>query len=115
MLGLISTIIGIAYRIDILKIIRTPEVILTPAAEYLGILTGLIPMFLYNVLSSVLRGLGDSRTPLRYLTYATILNIVLDPIFIIGWGPIPAMGIKGVALATVIAETLSAVLTIRYW
>lgn len=114
-LGLISTIIGIAYRIDILKIIRTPEAILTPAAEYLGIfLTGLIPMFLYNVLSSVLRGLGDSRTPLRYLTYATILNIVLDPIFIIGWGPIPAMGIKGVALATVIAQTVSAVLTIRY-
>lgn len=114
-LGLISTIFGIAFRVQILELMRTPPEILAPASLYLGtFLFGLIQMFLYNVLSSILRGLGDSRTPLKYLSYAVILNIILDPIFIIGWGPIPAMGIRGVALATVIAQTLSAVLTMRY-
>ena len=90
---------------------QTPQEILEPAALYLGIfLIGLIPMFLFNVFASILRGLGDSRSPLRYLAYATVLNIVLDPIMIFGVGPIPALGIKGVALATVISQTLSAVL-----
>lgn len=114
-LGLISSALGIAFRVQILELMRTPPEILEPASLYLGIfLFGLTQMFLYNVLSSILRGLGDSRTPLRYLSYAVVLNIILDPIFIIGWGPIPAMGIKGVALATVIAQTLSAILTMKY-
>jgi len=110
-LGLVSTIVGIALRTEILQWMQTPQEILEPAALYLGIfLIGLIPMFLFNVFASILRGLGDSRSPLRYLAYATVLNIVLDPIMIFGVGPIPALGIKGVALATVISQTLSAVL-----
>lgn len=114
-LGVISTVIGVIYRVQLLQLIRTPPEILGPAADYLGIfLAGLLPMFLYNVLGSILRGLGDSKTPTYYLAYAVILNIILDPIFIIGFGPIPAMGIKGVAWATVIAQVLSAVLTMRY-
>lgn len=114
-LGFIATVAGIKFRVQILQLMQTPPEILEPAAEYLRIfLYGLIPSFLYNVLSSILRGLGDSRTPTKFLAYATILNIVLDPIFILGWGPIPAMGIQGVALATIIAQTLSAVLSIVY-
>lgn len=113
--GIISSIVGIIYCDEILMLMQTPPEILEPAAVYLTVfLVGLVPMFLYNVLSSILRGLGDSRTPLRFLAYATVINMVLDPIFIIGWGPIPAMGIRGVAWATVIAQTLSAVLTVRY-
>src|SRR5690606_4570619 len=82
---------------------------------YLGIfLLGLVPMFLYNVLSSILRGLGDSRTPLRFLIYATVLNIILDPLFILGIGPLPPMGIAGVAWATLTAQMLAAVLTYRH-
>jgi len=61
-------------------------------------------MFLYNAAGSILRGLGDSRTPLRFLAYATFANIILDPIFIFGMGPIPRMEIAGVALATVISQ-----------
>lgn len=114
-LGILSSTVGILLRVDILELMRTPPEILGPAAQYLGIfLVGLVPMFLYNVLSSILRGLGDSRTPLRFLAYATVLNIVLDPILIIGLGPIPALGIRGVALATVISQTVSATLTVRY-
>lgn len=114
-LGAISTVVGVLYREDILRLMRTPQEILQPAAAYLGIIfLGLIPMFLYNVLSSVLRGLGDSQTPLRFLVYATAINLVLDPIFIIGWGPIPAMGVAGAAWATLIAQTVTAVLAIRF-
>lgn len=114
-LGAVSTVAGVALREDILRLMQTPPEILEPAAAYMGIIfLGLIPMFLYNVLSSVLRGLGDSQTPLRFLAYATVLNIILDPIFIIGVGPIPAMGIRGAAWATLIAQTLTAVLAIRY-
>ncbi|BAS26743.1 MATE family efflux transporter [Limnochorda pilosa] len=114
-LGLISTVVGFTYRVPILRLMRTPSELLEPASLYLGLfLLGLIPMFLYNVLSSILRGLGDSRTPLRFLVYATVLNILLDPLLILGWGPIPAMGIGGVAWATVIAQTLAAGLAVRY-
>ncbi len=115
MLGILSSAVGVVFRVDILQLMRTPPEILGPAADYLGIfLIGLLPMFLYNVLSSILRGLGDSRTPLRFLAYATTLNIILDPIFIIGVGPVPALGIRGVALATLVSQTLSAILTVRY-
>src|SRR5690606_4905682 len=113
--GLLSTAGGIAFRVPLLQLMRTPPEILEQASVYLGIFaTGLVPMFVYNVLSSILRGLGDSRTPLHFLVYATVLNIVLDPLFIVGWGPVPAMGIAGAAWATVIAQTVAAVLAWVY-
>lgn len=114
-LGLISMVVGVRYRTNILQLMQTPAEILQPAGDYLGIsFLGIIPMFMYNVLSSVLRGLGDSRTPLRFLVYATVINIALDPPFIIGWGPIPAMGVRGAAWATLIAQTVAAVMAIHY-
>ena len=113
--GAVSSVVGVLLRDEILTLMQTPPEILDAASLYLGIfLTGLVPMFIYNVVSSILRGLGDSRTGLRYLAYATVFNIVADPLFIFGFGPIPAMGVRGVALATVLAQVLSAVLILRY-
>jgi putative MATE family efflux protein len=114
-LGLMISVIGVAFRRPLLELINTPPEIIDMAAEYLAIfMAGLIGMFLYNVASAVLRGLGDSRTPLRFLAYATILNIILDPLFIFGVGPIPKMGVAGVALATIIAQGISALVSLRY-
>jgi len=114
-LGLASTVVGYVFRFSLLRLMRTPEEILEPAALYLGVFSvGLVPMFLYNSLSAVLRGLGDSRTPLRFLIYATVVNIILDPLFILGLGPVPAMGVAGAAWATVLAQLLSAVLSVYY-
>lgn len=114
-LGIVISIIGVVFRGPLLKLINTPDEILDMAMTYMGIfMAGLVGMFLYNVASAVLRGLGDSRTPLKFLAYATVLNIILDPIFIFGWGPIPAMGVGGAALATIIAQGISAVLALRY-
>ena len=104
-LGLIISVIGVVFRRPLLELINTPPEIIDMASEYLAIyMAGLVGMFLYNVASAILRGLGDSRTPLRFLAYATFLNIVLDPLLIFGLGPIPPMGVAGVALATVIAQ-----------
>lgn len=114
-LGTITAIIGLFVQRPLLQLINTPAEIIDMAAAYLGIfLLGLPFMFIYNVVGAILRGMGDSRTPLRFLVYATVLNIVLDPIFIAGLGPIPAMGVGGAALATIIAQAVAAYLSVRY-
>jgi len=114
-LGGAVSVLGLVFRRPLLGLINTPPEIMDDAASYLGIyLTGLVPMFIYNAAGAILRGLGDSRTPLKFLAYATGLNIILDPLFIFGLGPLPMMGVDGAALATVVAITFSALVSLRY-
>lgn len=113
--AIVLSVFGIAFHKTILRLMNTPEAILNASSGYLNIIfAGLIFTFGYNTLSAILRGLGDSKTPLVFLFYTTIINIVLDPIFIFGIGPIPKMGINGAALATVIAQGISFYLAVRY-
>ncbi|MEW6226726.1 MAG: MATE family efflux transporter [Bacillota bacterium] len=113
--GVLVSIIGVLSRNALLRMINVPPDVFEHASTYLGIfLAGLVGMFLYNAASAILRGLGDSRTPLRFLAYATVANIILDPIFIFGIGPIPRMEVAGVALATVLAQAFSAVIALLY-
>lgn len=114
-LGGASAVIGVILRVPLLRLINTPPEIMDKAQSYLGIiLAGTALTFFYNLISAVLRGLGDSRTPLLFLTYATVLNIILDPLLIFGIWPFPKMGVAGAALATVIAQGLSGFLGIRH-
>ncbi len=93
-----------------LRILNTPESILDGCTEYLLIsLIGIAGMAYYNILSGILRGLGDSVSSLIYLLVATGINIVLDIYFV----AVVNMGVGGVALATVIAQLVSAVLCLR--
>jgi putative MATE family efflux protein len=109
------SVLGLMLSKRILMWMNTPEDIIGYANDYLNIfLAGLIFMFGYNVVSSILRGLGDSRTPLRFLIIATITNIILDPIFIFGIGFVPKMGIQGAALATILSQAFSFVLALRF-
>ncbi|MDI6601802.1 MAG: MATE family efflux transporter [Thermoanaerobacteraceae bacterium] len=113
--SIIASAAGILLNKTLLRLINTPEEILPMASGYANIIfTGLIFMFGYNMTSAILRGLGDSRTPLRFLFYSTMINIVLDPIMIFGLGPIPKMGIQGAALATILSQAISFVLALRY-
>lgn len=113
--GIVVSLIGIFFSRQILIWINTPNEVLGHAVEYLQYYSaGLLFMFGYNVLSSIMRGLGDSKTPLIFLIIATITNIILDPIFIRGLWFIPEMGIKGVAIATVISQGLSFFLALSY-
>lgn len=114
-LGVVLSVIGVSVRVPLLRLIRTPQEAMAQAQSYLGIvMAGVTATFFYNAVSAILRGLGDSRTPLIFLTYATVLNIILDPLMIFGVWPFPRMGVSGAALATVVAQAISAFLGIRY-
>ncbi len=91
----------------ILKLLNTPDSIINDCASYLKIMMyGVAGMAYYNILSGVLRGMGDSYSALVYLVVATIVNIVLDLLFVAKFN----MGVPGVALATVIAQGISSVM-----
>ncbi|MBQ8232703.1 MAG: MATE family efflux transporter [Lachnospiraceae bacterium] len=93
----------------LLILLDTPESILDWCTSYLQILfIGIAGLAFYNILCGVLRGLGDSVSALVYLVVASILNIVLDVFFVAKCN----MGVAGVALATVIAQAVSAVLCV---
>lgn len=93
-----------------LRLLNTPEQILFDASRYLRILMyGIGGVAFFNILSGILRGLGDSVSGLYYLLIATLLNIVLDILFV----AVFEMGVAGVALATILAQSLSAYLSYR--
>lgn len=113
--GIGVSIIGYVFNEPLLRLIDTPAEILPMAASYLRIFfAGLVFMFIYNVMGAILRGLGDSKSPLNFLIVATVINIILDPLLIFGWGPFPRMEVAGAALATVIAQGISAIMTLRH-
>lgn len=114
-LGAVFGVIGVLFRYPLLELISTPEEILHESAGYLGIfMAGILGLFLYNTLGAILRGLGDAQTPLKALAVAMVLNIILDGVFIVGVGPIPRMGVPGVALATIISQSISAIWLSRW-
>lgn len=92
---------------QILVFLNTPQNILQWCYEYLMIsLIGIAGMAYYNILSGILRGLGDSFSSLVYLLIATVINIILDIYFV----AVLKMDVAGVALATVIAQSISSIL-----
>ena len=96
---------------DILHLMRTPDNIFDEAYVYLLItFIGIPCTFFYNLLSSIIRALGDSQTPFWFLLFSAVLNIVLDlfTILTLGWG------VAGAAIATVFSQGLSAVLCYVY-
>ena len=91
---------------NILEWMQTPENIIQGAYDYIFyIFLGIPATFLYNILSGIIRSLGDSRTPVYFLILSSLLNVVLDLAFIAGIG----MGVEGAAYATVISQVVSGV------
>jgi putative MATE family efflux protein len=83
--------------------------VLPLAASYLRVsFVGLPFLFAYVIFQSLMRGVGDARTPLAIVSGTVALNFVLDPLFILGLGPLPALGVAGAALTTVITQGLAA-------
>ena len=94
----------------LLQLLGTPEAIIDWAWQYLVILfLGTLGSSYYNILGGILRGLGDSISALVYLLIATAINTVLDYVFVRYFG----LGVAGVALATIIAQFVSAILSLR--
>lgn len=108
--SLIIMLIGPVITRPLLEMLNTPASIIDWSSDYLRIFFLGIGGFAYfNILSGVLRGLGDSTSALIFLLISTVLNVALDILFVAGFN----MGVPGVALATVISQTFSAILTIR--
>lgn len=104
LLSVIFTILGVTFTRPLLAAIGVPQEVLPHSTRYLMIyFCGITFSMLYNMGSGILRAVGDSRNPLIYLAVASVVNIVLDFLFVCGFG----MGIAGVAIATVIAQAVS--------
>lgn len=109
--GMIMGGIAFFFARPLMQLLQAPAEIIDDATLYVQITCGLmIGQTAYNGATSILRAIGDSRTPLYFLILASILNVVLDLAFVLGLH----MGVAGVAWATVISQVVSAVLSIAY-
>lgn len=109
--SLLITVIGITFTEQVLRIIQLPEEIIPQAKAYLDIyLAGIIVFFGFNGISAILRGLGDSKTPMYFLIISTLLNIGFDLLFVLVF----KWGIKGVAYATVLSQGIAFISAIIY-
>lgn len=100
-----------ALAVPLLRLIGTPDAIMAGSTLYLRIVFGgLVLTFAYNVCTAIFRSIGDSKTPLYFLIIASVLNVVLDLLFVIVFH----MGIAGVAVATIMSQGISALLCVLY-
>lgn len=108
-LGVVFTAAGIAMTPLMLQLMKTPAEVAPEQAAYLRIyFAGVMGLLLYNMGSGILRAVGDSRRPFYFLVVSAVLNTVLDLLFVIKLH----MGVEGVAYATIIAQAVSALLTL---
>ena len=108
--GLILTVIGILGARVLLEMMQAPPEVLDLAVLYLRIyFVGMTSTMVYNFGSAILRAVGDTKRPLYYLLGAGIINVILNLFFVIAC----KMGVAGVALATAVSQTISAVLVVR--
>ncbi len=105
-LSVITSIAGIIFARPILRLLSTPDRVIDEAVRYVNIIFAFtIGMAMYNSAGAILRSLGDSRTPLYALILSSLLNVGLDLLFVIVF----KAGVAGAAIATVIAQIISAV------
>lgn len=110
-ISIIITITGIIFSKNILLLLKTPENVLQDSIKYLNIIfAGTIFLFGFNAIQAIFRGLGDSNTPLYFLIISTIINVILDIIFVVVFN----YGVIGVALATIISQGISFFIGILY-
>ena len=110
-ISLLLTIPTVTASRLLLAWMHTPENIIAMADAYIKVIfAGILLTMAYNVLSGILRGIGDSRTPLYFLILSSVLNIILDVVLIVYTG----LGTAGAAYATIIAQGVSAVLCFFY-
>lgn len=107
----VMTVLTVVFCRPILMLMQTPGDIIDQAYLYIVIIFAGIPVtYLYNLISGIIRSMGDSKTPVVFLTLASVLNIILDLVFII----VLHMGVAGAALATVISQGVSGVGCLLY-
>ena len=108
-LGAAFTAIGVFMTPHMLRLMKTPETVMPEATRYLQIyFSGILGLMVYNIGSGIMRAVGDSQRPFMFLVVSALTNTILDLVFVIGF----KMGVEGVALATIIAQFVSAALVV---
>ncbi len=108
--GVVLSVFGVIMTPQILHWMGVPDDVLPRSTEYLRYyFLGSVPVVMYNSMKGVMNAVGDSRRPLYYLIVSSLLNIVLDLLFVGAFG----FGVKGAAIATVLSQTVSALLCLR--
>lgn len=103
------TLLGLLGSGELLRLIRTPEDVFQLSKHYLSLYTaGLLPLFLYQISLGGFAALGDAKTPAVFLSLSSLTNIALDLLFVVRF----RLGIAGIAWATLVCQTLSAVLAL---
>lgn len=109
--GIILMFIGVMFADELLIIMNTPQEIMKESVIYLRIyFLSMIPMIIYNMGSGIIRSSGNSKTPFYILIIGGIVNIIANAIFVV----FLKIGVAGVAIATLISQSLTAVLTLLY-
>ncbi|MBQ8575637.1 MAG: MATE family efflux transporter [Clostridia bacterium] len=102
--SLVLSVLGIVFQDTLLRLMNTPKEAYEGAVSYSVVcMIGLVFIYGYNVVSAILRGMGDSKHPFIFISIAAVLNLILDIIFVIGFN----LGAGGAALATVISQAVS--------
>ena len=108
--GVILTVFGISFSETFLRMMDTPETVLPLSSVYMKIyFAGITFTMVYNFCAAILRAAGDTKSPLVYLSFAGVVNVVLNLFFV----RVLHMNVAGVALATIISQAISAVLVTR--
>ncbi|GMQ59182.1 MATE family efflux transporter [Vallitalea sediminicola] len=107
-IALIFVACGIIFYRQLFDLLQTPANIIPIAKDYfIIIMVGMIFMFIFFIMSGILRGVGDTRTPMIAGIVSGIINMILDPFLIFGWWIFPELGISGAAYATVISRVFA--------
>ena len=108
-LGVVFTGIGLSLAPYMLRLMKTPENVMPESSAYLSIyFSGIMGLMLYNIGAGILRAVGDSKRPFYFLVVCAVMNTVLDLLFVLAFD----MGVRGVALATILSQAVSAVLVL---
>nr|WP_227375573.1 MATE family efflux transporter [Haladaptatus halobius] len=109
LVGVVLASLGYAFRHPLLSLVGAEGAVYREALQYIEVLFFSIPFtFLFFVFRAVLRGAGDTKTAMWLMVLSAGLNVVLDPLLILGYGPFTAMGTRGAAVATLVARVFAA-------
>jgi putative MATE family efflux protein len=109
------TILGLLFGDDVLRFMKAPPENFAMASSYLKIsFLSTVLMFMSFLIGSILRGIGDTITPTTFMAIGVVLNAILDPFFIGGFGPFPSHGLNGAAYATILSQGVSLAVSLIY-